>query len=748
MGRLDTETEGVILLTNHGELAHRLTHPKYGVKKTYLAAIVGPIPRDLGKKLKDGIQLEDGYARADHFRVVEQTGKNYLVEVTLHEGRKRSVRRMLARGRLPGRQAGAGRLRPDHPRRPEVGLAAAAVEHRGRHADRGSRPVPGSTSRDRSTSRACDLPAPPFIVGDDSGGRVMQGYDKYAYEPFAVTVDLAVLTLRGGALHVLLVERQQGAVRRDGRALPGGFVLPDESAETAARRELAKGNRLEDVSGLHLEQLRTYSEPDRDPRMRGSSPSPSPRCCPTRPNRTAAATRPRPAALYDDARPLAFDHDRILADAHERVSTSSSTPASRPPSARPSSPWASSSRSTRRCGARDWTGPTTAARCSPPRASSSPSRRRRAADRQQQSEPAALYRAGPATSLHPPLLRPPREGRRGPLTATTTVRKRAATGALVGLALGDALGFPTEFNDVPSILAKCGPWREMQLPERAFVSDDTQMTLAVGRALRTAMDRGLLVPSRLERPLREEFIDWYRLPREQPGPGRTLPDRLQPAEGREALLAGRQPDRLQGLRRQHARRPLGLAPGLSDEQRAGAAQLQSALTHGHPTALAASDLTAHAVRLLAQGAEPAGLVGQGSPSYALEHRSRYHERWLGDLWTRSQDPRPGALHRARLGRVSGRSGPPPGGTARPVARDRPVPGHGGGVDRRGGPGNRAALLPALPRRAGDRPAPGRLLVRRLRLHRLPGGRLRGRVRRGRGVAHGRGRTGSSTRGSW
>ncbi|MET7852887.1 pseudouridine synthase [Streptomyces avermitilis] len=101
VGRLDTETEGVILLTNHGELAHRLTHPKYGVKKVYLAHIVGPIPRDLGKRLKDGIQLEDGYAKADHFRVVEQTGKNYLVEVTLHEGRKHIVRRMLAEAGFP-----------------------------------------------------------------------------------------------------------------------------------------------------------------------------------------------------------------------------------------------------------------------------------------------------------------------------------------------------------------------------------------------------------------------------------------------------------------------------------------------------------------------------------------------------------------------------------------------------------------------------------------------------------------------
>ncbi|MEU6118273.1 pseudouridine synthase [Streptomyces sp. NPDC047117] len=101
VGRLDTETEGIILLTNHGELAHRLTHPRYGVQKTYLAAIQGPLPREIGKMLKDGILLEDGYARADHFRVVQQTGKNYLVEVTLHEGRKHIVRRMLSEAGFP-----------------------------------------------------------------------------------------------------------------------------------------------------------------------------------------------------------------------------------------------------------------------------------------------------------------------------------------------------------------------------------------------------------------------------------------------------------------------------------------------------------------------------------------------------------------------------------------------------------------------------------------------------------------------
>ncbi|SFD67386.1 pseudouridine synthase [Streptomyces aidingensis] len=101
VGRLDAETEGIILLTNHGEAAHRLTHPRFGVTKTYLAAITGPVPRDLGKRLREGVRLEDGYVRADDFRVVDQVGNNYLVEVVLHEGRKHIVRRMLAEAGFP-----------------------------------------------------------------------------------------------------------------------------------------------------------------------------------------------------------------------------------------------------------------------------------------------------------------------------------------------------------------------------------------------------------------------------------------------------------------------------------------------------------------------------------------------------------------------------------------------------------------------------------------------------------------------
>ncbi|MFF5145594.1 ADP-ribosylglycohydrolase family protein [Streptomyces sp. NPDC013157] len=217
--------------------------------------------------------------------------------------------------------------------------------------------------------------------------------------------------------------------------------------------------------------------------------------------------------------------------------------------------------------------------------------------------------------------------------------KRAATGSLIGLALGDALGFPTEFNDVPSILAKSGPWREMALPSPAVVSDDTQMTLAVGHAMRTAMDRGVLAPEHLERPLRDEFVAWYESPDNNRAPGNTClrACALLKDEDRAWQDASQIDSKGCGANMRVA--PLGLAPGLSDEQRAGAAQLQAALTHGHPTALAASDLTARAVHLLAQGAEPDGLVGQ-LRSYAHENRTRYHHTWLGDLWTRSQDATP------------------------------------------------------------------------------------------------------------
>ena len=95
VGRLDTDTEGLILLTNDGELAHRLSHPSYEVLKTYLAEVPGPVAPAVGKQLREGIELDDGFAAVDDFRVVSRSGSRVMVEVVLHEGRKHIVRRML-----------------------------------------------------------------------------------------------------------------------------------------------------------------------------------------------------------------------------------------------------------------------------------------------------------------------------------------------------------------------------------------------------------------------------------------------------------------------------------------------------------------------------------------------------------------------------------------------------------------------------------------------------------------------------
>lgn len=96
VGRLDADTEGLLILTNDGELAHRLMHPSYEIPKTYVATVVGRVPRGLGRKLRDGVELDDGPVALDDFAVVDTLPGKTLVKVTLHEGRKRIVRRLLA----------------------------------------------------------------------------------------------------------------------------------------------------------------------------------------------------------------------------------------------------------------------------------------------------------------------------------------------------------------------------------------------------------------------------------------------------------------------------------------------------------------------------------------------------------------------------------------------------------------------------------------------------------------------------
>lgn len=95
VGRLDTDTEGLILLTNDGEFAHRMSHPRYEVPKTYLAEVEGMVDNATIRRLEKGIRLDDGPVRPDRVKLVMRNEQRTMLAITLHEGRNRIVRRMM-----------------------------------------------------------------------------------------------------------------------------------------------------------------------------------------------------------------------------------------------------------------------------------------------------------------------------------------------------------------------------------------------------------------------------------------------------------------------------------------------------------------------------------------------------------------------------------------------------------------------------------------------------------------------------
>ncbi len=95
VGRLDSETSGLLLLTNDGEFAHRMQHPSYSVLKTYVAKVPGPVKKGLGNTLREGVELEDGLVKVDDFSVIGSQPGWALVQLVIHEGRKHVVRRLL-----------------------------------------------------------------------------------------------------------------------------------------------------------------------------------------------------------------------------------------------------------------------------------------------------------------------------------------------------------------------------------------------------------------------------------------------------------------------------------------------------------------------------------------------------------------------------------------------------------------------------------------------------------------------------
>ena len=138
VGRLDFETEGLLLLTNDGELANRLMHPSWEVSKTYRATVTGRVSPTTVQRVLAGVELDDGPVRPDKFRVVDSVADRTLVEVVLHEGRNRIVRRLLAEVGHPVERLvrtrmadlNLGTLRPGQTReltRAELGDLMAAV---------------------------------------------------------------------------------------------------------------------------------------------------------------------------------------------------------------------------------------------------------------------------------------------------------------------------------------------------------------------------------------------------------------------------------------------------------------------------------------------------------------------------------------------------------------------------------------------------------------------------------------------
>ena len=94
VGRLDVDTEGLLLLTNDGDLANRIAHPSHGMAKTYVATVAGRVDPNLRVRLRKPVELDDGPVSVDSCRIVDTADDRSVVEVTLHEGRNRVVRRL------------------------------------------------------------------------------------------------------------------------------------------------------------------------------------------------------------------------------------------------------------------------------------------------------------------------------------------------------------------------------------------------------------------------------------------------------------------------------------------------------------------------------------------------------------------------------------------------------------------------------------------------------------------------------
>ena len=204
-------------------------------------------------------------------------------------------------------------------------------------------------------------------------------------------------------------------------------------------------------------------------------------------------------------------------------------------------------------------------------------------------------------------------------------------GCLFGMALGDALGAETEFLNIKGILEKFppnGPQEPSGNPAR--VTDDTQMALAVGEALIAA--RRPYAPDTLGAELKRTFIDWYNDPDNNRAPGNTCMSACENLiDGLDWIDATEISSKGCGANMRVM--PVGVL-NVDVTTRAAIAQFQAAMTHGHPTGLAAADLTAFVIADLGNGCTPENLHKRVR-DYAESQRNTYHGDWLWDLWMRA-----------------------------------------------------------------------------------------------------------------
>jgi ADP-ribosylglycohydrolase len=206
-------------------------------------------------------------------------------------------------------------------------------------------------------------------------------------------------------------------------------------------------------------------------------------------------------------------------------------------------------------------------------------------------------------------------------------------GSLFGMAFGDALAAPNEFiKDVAEIERLYGKGGRSEPPGTVFrVTDDTQMAIAVGEAL-LGTKRPYSAET-LEKTLREAFITWANSPDNTRAPGMTCmfaTNRLEAGEPwyQASVVHSK------GCGANMRVAPVGVLLELDASTRAAIAQFQAAMTHGHPTALAASDLTAFVVSELVTGCVPNQLMPRVR-QYAEAQSQVYHDDWLGKLWKQS-----------------------------------------------------------------------------------------------------------------